>query len=53
MCFYDDSNSYGITKYLKGNPKPTGCNMAGKHRFEFRIHLEQKLLRVASLPDYS
>jgi len=25
----------------------------GKHSFEVRIHLDEKLLRVASLPDYS
>jgi len=25
----------------------------GKHRLEFRIHLDEKLLRVGSLPDYS
>jgi len=31
----------------------SGTNMTGKHSFEFRIRLDQKLLRVASLPDYS
>jgi len=28
-------------------------NKKGKHSFEVRIHLAEKLLRVASLPDYS
>jgi len=31
----------------------SGSKATGKHSFEFRIHLEQKLLRVGSLPDYS
>ena len=50
MSYYDSSNDYGITKCIKGNPMQ-GKN--GKHSFEIRIHLDQKLLRVASLPDYS
>jgi len=53
MCYYDYSNSKGITKYIKGNPMQSGSKSTGKHSFEFRIHLDQKLLRVASLPDYS
>jgi len=51
MCYYDFSFGYGITKYIKGNPMQYGST--GKHSYEFRIHLDQKLLRVASLPDYS
>jgi len=31
----------------------SGKKATGKHSFEIRIHLDQKLLRVASLPDYS
>jgi len=31
----------------------SGIRNTGKRSFEFRIHLDQKLLRVASLPDYS
>ena len=51
MCYYDHSNIYGITKYLKGNPMQ--YESTGKHSFEIRIHLEKKLLRIASLPNYS
>jgi len=53
MCYYDNSNSNGITKYIKGKPMQSGRKETGKHSFEIRIHLDQKLLRVASLPDYS
>jgi len=31
----------------------SGYKNSGKHSFEVRVHLDQKLLRVASLPDYS
>ena len=53
MGYWDYSNDYGITKYIKGNPMQSGTNETGKHSFEIRIHLDQKLLRVASLPSYS
>jgi len=53
MCYYDYSNSNGITKYIKGNPMQTGSKAIGRHSFEVRIHLDEKLLRVGSLPDYS
>ena len=51
MSYNDLSNCNGITKYIKGNPMQSGST--GKHSFEIRVHLDQKLLRVASLPDYS
>jgi len=53
MCYYDHSNSYGITNYIKGSPMQKGYNETGKHSFEVRIHLNQRFLRVACLPDYS
>ena len=53
MCYYDYSNEYGITKYIKGNAMQSGGKATGKHSFEVRIHLDQKLLRVGRLPDYS
>ena len=53
MSYFDYSNSCGITKYIKGNPMQSGDKATGKHSFEIRIHLDEKLLRVASLPDYS
>ena len=53
MCYYDYLNRYGITKYIKGNAMQSGSNATGKHSFEIRIHLDEKLLRVACLPDYS
>ena len=31
----------------------SGAKVIGKHSFEIRIHLNQKCLRVACLPDYS
>ena len=31
----------------------SGNKVTGKHSFEVRIYLNQKFLRVASLPDYS
>jgi len=53
MCYNDNSNSSGITKYVKGNPMQSGTKVIGKHSFEVRIYLNQKFLRVARLPDYS
>ena len=53
MCYYDHSNSCGVTKYIKGTEMQLGGKAAGKHSFEVRIDLNQKFLRVASLPDYS
>jgi len=53
MCYYDYSNGYGITKYIKGSPMQSGDKVKDKHSFEVRIHLNQKFLRVACLPDYS
>ena len=53
MCYYDYSNSNGVTKHIKGNPMQSGVKVTGKHRFEVRIDLNQRFLRVASLPDYS
>jgi len=52
MCYYDNSNSYGLTEYIKGSPMQSGTKVTGKHSFEIRICLDQKFLRVASLPDY-
>jgi len=40
MCYYDLSNSNGITKYIKGNEMQSGNKVTGKHSFEIRIHLE-------------
>ena len=31
----------------------SGNKAVGKHSFEVRIHLAERLLRVASLPDYA
>ena len=53
MCYYDHSNGFGITKYIKGSPMQSGTKVTGKHSFEVRIDLNQRFLRVASLPDYS
>ena len=53
MCYYDNSSSYGLGKYIKGNPMQSGSKHIGKHSFEVRIHLDQKLLRIASFPGYS
>ena len=52
MCYYDSSNIHGITKYIKGIPMQSRIT-TGKHSFEIRIHLDQRLLRVGSLPGYS
>ena len=53
MCYGDHTNNYGITKYIKGNAMQSGTKATGKHSFEIRIQLDEKLLRIASLPDYS
>jgi len=53
MCYYDFSNYWGVTKYIKGIQMQSGNKSPGKHSFEVRIDLNQKFLRVASLPDYS
>jgi len=52
MCYYDNYNDFGITKYIKGIEIQSGTKSTGKHSFEVRIDLNQKFLRVASLPDY-
>jgi len=53
MCYYGMYNEDGITKYIKGSQMQTEENVTGKHSLEIRIDLNQKILRVASLPDYS
>ena len=53
MSYFDYWNKCGITKYIKGNAMQSGSKAIGKHSFEIRIHLDQKLLRVGRLPDYS
>jgi len=53
MCYFDNSNSCCLTKYIKGNPMQSGAKAIGKHSFEVRIYLNKKFLRVASLPNYS
>ena len=53
MSYNDYSDSNGITNYIKDNAMQSGDKATGKHSFEIRIHLNQKLLRVTSLPDYS
>jgi len=53
MCYFDYSNGYGLSKYIKGSPMQAGTKATGKHSFEVRIDLNQQFLRVASLPDYS
>ena len=53
MCYSDKSNDGGITRYIKGSPMQSGSKATGKHSFEVRIYLNEKFLRVASLPDYS
>jgi len=53
MCYSGDSNNYGIARYIKGSPILLDSEDAGKHSLEIRIDLNEKFLRVASLPDYS
>jgi len=53
MCYYDYSIGYGITKRIKGSPMESGFFVSSKRCFEVRIYLNQKFLRVASLPGYS
>ena len=53
MSYYDMINSYDITEYTRGYPMQSGCKVVGKHSFEVRIHLAERLLRVASLPGYA
>jgi len=53
MCYNDYSNGHGITKYINGSPMQSETKITGKHSFEVRIYLDQKFLRVASLPGYS
>jgi len=50
MSYYDQSNSPGISKCIKGCPMQSGTKVTGKHSFEVRIYLDQKILRVAILP---
>jgi len=52
MC-YCDGNYFENFKYIKGNTMKLGNQPSGKHSFEVRLHLDQKLLKIASLPDYS
>jgi len=53
MCYYDQNNNGGISRYIKGNPMQAGTQATNKHSFEVRICLNKRFLRVASLPDYS
>ena len=53
ISYNDNSDGYGISKYIKGSPTLLRIKEAGKHSFEVRIYLNEKFLRVASLPDYS
>jgi len=53
MSYWDNINDFGITKYIKGSPMQSGAKATGEHSFEVRIHLNQKFLRFACLPDYS
>ena len=53
MCYNDSNNRNGITKYIKGSRMQSGVQKAGKQSFEVRIHLSERLLRVASLPYYA
>jgi len=39
MCYYDASNRYGITKYIKGSPMQSGTKVISNHSFEVRICL--------------
>jgi len=39
MSYYDASNEYGITKYIKGSPMQSGTKAICKHSFEVRICL--------------
>jgi len=52
MCYNDDSNCYGKIKYINGNPIQSAIKVMVKKRLEVRIYLEQKYMRVFSLPDY-
>jgi len=54
MCYYDYSSGYGVTKRIKGSsPMESGFLVSSMRSFEVRIYLNQKFLRVSSLPDYS
>lgn len=53
MCYYDYCNSNGLVKYIKGSPMQSGAKVKDKHSFEIRIYLNEKFLRVSSLPEYS
>jgi len=55
MCYCDNNYFQGITKYIKGNinTMKSENQPPGKKSFEVRLHLNQKLLKIAFLPDYS
>jgi len=53
MCYDEEKIINGITKIIKGDPMQSRNKNTGKRSLEVRVHLDQKLLRVASLPDYS
>ena len=53
MCYCDSNKFKGITKYIKGNTMVSGKIPSETKSFEVRLHLDERLLKVASLPDYS
>ena len=52
LSYYDYINNCGITKYIKGNTMQSEGKRVEKHSYELRLHLDEKILRVGSLPDY-
>lgn len=61
LCYYEKGDSYGISKMLRGEKLHFGedhkdnmqnyWRVHNNRRFEIRIYLKDKLLRVGSLPN--
>jgi len=52
MSYFDLKGTYGLNKSVKGHPILTGDGSIKKRSLEVRIHLQEKYLRVGSLPNY-
>lgn len=52
MSYFDLKGTYGLNKQVKGPPMITAEDSIKKKSLEVRIHLQEKYVRVGTLPNY-
>lgn len=52
MSYFDLKGTYGLNKMVKGHSIIAGDDSTKKRSLEVRIHLQEKYVRVGSLPNY-